>query len=291
MKCLFKNLLAILSLFSILSCTPSLKDKVESAKNFSRKNGFVEGLVRGNEFLLTTYQKITDKQSPFVFYIESDGSVYDKYGALSKDPTPKDQLLLKLACLDNRPNVVYIARPCQYTPPELNPKCSSPIYWTGRRMSEEVVSSINEVIKTINPKKPFSLVGYSGGGGIAVMLAARNEHTRDVLTIAGNLDIVSFNKYHDERIMSKLLNPQDHVGLTMDGSLNPVDYAQNIRKIPQLHLSGAGDKIVPSIITLKYIEASNSTCVHQKIIPEASHDLGWKKIWPEILAIPIKCDP
>ena len=41
--------------------------------------------------------------------IFADGS------ANSDNPTPVNPMLLKLATMDKRPNIVYIARPCQYT--------------------------------------------------------------------------------------------------------------------------------------------------------------------------------
>ncbi|RYE05699.1 MAG: alpha/beta hydrolase [Rickettsiaceae bacterium] len=290
-KYLFKGLLTIFFLINTSACTLSLADKVQSARNLSKEHGFVEKLVQGDQFLLTTYQKITNQHLPFVFYVESDGLVYDKYGAISENPTPQDQLLLKLALVDNRPNVVYIARPCQYTSPEINPLCNSSIYWTERRMSEEVVSSINKAIETINPlKQNFSLIGYSGGGGIVVIIAARNKYVKDILTIAGNLDTVYFNKYHDELSANRMSSDTDSVKHTMEGSLNPIDYAMDVKNVPQLHLSGAEDKIVPPIIAQNYVQYSDSLCVHQKIIPDVSHNVGWKEKWLDILAIPIKCN-
>lgn len=81
-------------------------------------------------------------------------------------------MLLKLATIDKRPNVVYIARPCQYTPLEMNAKCVND-YWLDKRMNHEVVNSINDVINTINNGQKFSLVGFSGGGGLTILIASK----------------------------------------------------------------------------------------------------------------------
>lgn len=274
MKYLSKVFFVIFCSLVISACAPALTARVKNAENIGKNNGFTQKLVKGGDFWLTTFQRITDQNKPFVFYLEGDGDAFLKYGGLTENPTPQYQFVLKLASLDNRPNIVYIARPCQYTPMDINPKCS-PAYWSDRRMSEEVVASVNDVIETLAKGQGVSLVGYSGGGGIAVLVAARNKHVRDVVTLAGNLDHISFNRHHKKR--------------PMIGSLNPIDYATGINNVPQLHLSGGEDTIVPPFIADKYVKASNSTCVHQEIYARASHQSGWERVWKEILTIPVIC--
>jgi dienelactone hydrolase len=230
--------------------------------------------VKGGDFWITTYQKITDKNAPYVFYIEGDGAAFEGKYRVSHNPTPRRQMFLNLAAMDQRPNVVYVARPCQYTQKDLNPKCS-PLYWTDRRMSDDSVESLNQVINSINRNGPFSLVGYSGGGGIAVLIAARNNMVKDILTIAANLDHAAFTSYHN-------VTP-------MVGSLNPVNYAAKVKNVPQLHISGAQDKIIPPFIADKFVAASGSPCVKQRIIPKIDHKHGWDKIWEYVLTIPLRC--
>ena len=274
MKFLSKILLLTGFLLTLSSCSPDVLTRNRVPLNIGRDHGFTEKLVKGDDFWITTYQHITNKNAPYVFYIEGDGHSFTKYRVPTDNPTPMQQIVMNLAVLDGRPNIVYVARPCQYTPMHLNPKCNSS-YWAGKGMSEEVVSSLNEVINTINNDRPFSLVGYSGGGGIAVLIAARNKNVKDIITVAGNLDHVSFNKHHGTSPML--------------GSLNPIDYATKIHNIPQLHVSGGNDNIVPPFIADKYITISNSICVHQEIIKNAKHDVGWNKNWEYILTIPLTC--
>ena len=231
-------------------------------------------LVKGDDFWVTTYQKIEDINQPFVFYIEGDGAAFNGKYRISHDPTPKSQMLIKLAAMDKRPNVVYVARPCQYTPMHLNPKCSNQ-YWTNKRLSDDSVQSINEVINSINNKQKFSLVGFSGGGGIAVLVAARNNKVKDIITIAGNLDIQLFTNYHN-------VTP-------MIGSLNPIDYVDKVKNIPQLHLSGGKDKIIPPFIADKFVQNASSICVKQEIYEDVSHLDGWKKIWEYVYTKPLIC--
>lgn len=274
MKSLSKICFITICSLIISACAPALDARIRNAENAGKNNGFTQKLVKGGDFWLTTFQRITDRSKPFVFYFEGDGDAFLKYGGLTQNPTPQYQFVLNLASLDNRPNVVYVARPCQYTPMHVNPKCN-PVYWSDRRMSEEVVRSMNEVVETLARDQRISLVGYSGGGGIAVLVAARNKHVHDIITLAGNLDHISFNQHHKKR--------------PMIGSLNPIDYAQQLNNIPQLHLSGGDDKIVPPFIADKYVKASNSNCVHQEIFSTASHQSGWVRVWKEVLTIPVIC--
>ncbi|WP_410520911.1 alpha/beta hydrolase [Candidatus Tisiphia endosymbiont of Sialis lutaria] len=271
MKYLSRVAVVSLSL-ALSSCVSSIETRVEEAEKLASINRFEKKLVKAGDFVITTYQHISDKDSPYVFYIEGDGSI-GRY-AVASNPTPSKIMLFKLATLDTRPNVVYIARPCQYTPVELNPNCNQ-VYWTDKRMAEEVIESTNIVINSINNDKPASLVGFSGGGGVAILVAARNKHIKDIITVAGNLDIKNFSEHHRVYALKK--------------SLNPIDYAIKINNIPQLHISGSKDKIVPSSIMHGYIKASSSNCIQQKIFPNITHTKGWDKVWQNVLKINLTC--
>lgn len=236
--------------------------------------GFKKELVKGGDFWITTYQKVTNPNLPYVFYIEGDGRAFNGKYRVSNDPTPRRKMFIKLATLDNRANVVYVARPCQYTPMELNPKCSVP-YWTTKRLSEDSVESISQVINSINNGKPFSLVGFSGGGGIAILVAERNSLAKDIITISGNLDHKEFTKHHN-------VTP-------MVGSLNPIDYARKVNHIPQLHLSGGKDTVIPPFIADNFVQASASKCVKQKIFADSTHENSWEQVWEYILTLPLTC--
>lgn len=256
------------------SCASSIETRVKEAEKVASINKFAKKLVKAGDFVITTYQRVSDKDSPYVFYIEGDGSISIGCYAIADNPTPSKVMLFKLATLDTRPNIVYIARPCQYTPVELNPNCNQ-AYWTDKRMAEEVIESTNIVINSINNGNPTSLVGFSGGGGVAILVAARNKHIKDIITIAGNLDIENFSTHHRIYVLKE--------------SLNPIDYAIKISNIPQLHLSGSKDAIVPSKIMQGYIKASSSDCTQQKIFPNITHTKGWDKVWQEVLKINLTC--
>ena len=240
-------------------------------------HGFKKELVKGGEFWITTYQRISNEKQPYVFYIEGDGAAFAGRYRVSTNPTPRRQMLIELAGMDTRPNVVYVARLCQYTPMALNPKCSLP-YWTDKRMSDDSVEAINDVINSINKSgKKFSLIGFSGGGAIAILVAERNPMVKNIITIAGNLDHTEFTKHHN-------VSP-------MTGSLNPIDYTSSVKHIPQIHMSGNEDNIVPSYIADKFTNKASSICVKKELYPNVSHLDGWNKIWEDIHSKPINCNP
>lgn len=269
------SIILLCLLFILPSCTSTLSTRIEQADRVALTAGFQKTLVQGGDFVITTYQRISDSNQPYVFYIEGDGSI-NSGRVIADNPTPSKVMLLELATMDNRPNVVYVARPCQFTPIELNPQCNQD-YWVDKRLAEEVVESVNSVVSTISKNQPISLVGFSGGGGIAVLVAARNSHVKDMVTIAGNLDIENFSHYHEVYALKE--------------SLNPIDYAAQISYIPQLHISGGEDKIVPGHIADIYIKVSASDCVKGKVFPDVTHTRGWKDVWKDVLRIPLTCKP
>lgn len=264
-------LFLIFLLLSGCAQRPSEFKKFGSVDSLAASGGFSRKLVKGQNFWITTFGKTTDLTKPFVFYIEGDGLVS------SNDPTPRNFMLLNLAMLDKRPNIYYISRLCQYTPMYVNPKCHKK-YWAQWRYSEEAVNELNSVINQLNHSMPFDLVGFSGGGAMAVLVSARNNNARSILTIAANLDLETFVRYHNMHM--------DH----LSGSLNPMHYVSQVQDIPQLHLFGSKDKIVPSIIGSKFIKKASSKCVQIKVMPGVEHNYHWSKYWDEILSFNIHCN-
>jgi len=100
---------------------------------------------------------------------------------------------------------------------------------------------------------------------------------KNIITIAGNLDHTEFTKHHN-------VSP-------MTGSLNPIDYTSSVKHIPQIHMSGNEDNIVPSYIADKFTNKASSICVKKELYPNVSHLDGWNKIWEDIHSKPINCNP
>ncbi len=199
-------------------------------------------------FALTSYGRITRATEPIDVYIEGDGFAWVSRTEPSLDPSPHDATGLALAAADPAPNVVYLARPCQFTPMDQSPRCAIP-YWTSRRFAPDVIAAMDEAIDHVVARVPgqqINLVGYSGGGAVAVLIAARRHDVASLRTVAGNLDTEYVNRIHDVSAM-----PQ---------SLNPVDVARQIAGIPQIHFSGEDDSVVPIAVPQRFVDLAHTRC-------------------------------
>lgn len=202
-------------------------------------------------------------------YIEGDGFAWRTRSQLSNDPTPINPLAAKLMSIDPSHCKVYLARPCQYTQES---QCSSQ-YWSNRRFSPEVIQSYSEALDQIKKSygiKTFTLIGYSGGGAVAALSTAKRNDVKQLISIAGNLDIEAWINYH-------------HLS-SLDGSLNPADESKKLSEIDQLHLIGRRDAIIPIDVYQSYAHHfMNRDRLHSKECAECTHNTGWIEEWKEIL--------
>jgi hypothetical protein len=228
-------------------------------------------------FLLTAFSRITRPDAPLDLYIEGDGFAWVTRNEPSLDPTPREATGLALAAADPAPNVVYLARPCQFTPMEQNTRCDVP-YWTGKRFAPDVVESMNEAVSQMVARVPgqrIDLIGYSGGAALAVLIAARRADIASIRTVAGNLDDEFVNRLH-------------HVS-PMPESENPIEVADKVATIPQIHFSGTNDTVVPPEVAQRFVAAIGTRCAQLRQVPDITHDGDWKRVWPALLKITPTC--
>lgn len=238
------------------------------ADTLASEAGLQHRILSAGMFQLTVYVRVSDPAQPLRIYIEGDGRAWRTPTEPSSDPTPRRMLGLQLAAADRSPNVAYLARPCQFSQ---DPSCDVR-YWTGRRYAPEVVTSLNEAITALAaeaPRQPIELVGYSGGGALAVLVASRRQDVRSLRTVAANLDVEAVNILH-------------HVA-TMPESLNPIDFVAAVRSVPQIHFSGARDTVVPPAIGRRFTAAIGGTCTLTQSIDGMTHDGDWARLWPQLL--------
>lgn len=213
--------------------------------------------IETSYFRLASWQKITNPKAPYKIYIEGDGAAFRADGSVSFDPTPRSTMLREIAFGDKHPNVVYLARPCQFVKDE---KCQ-PQYWSIARFSKESVQSEYEAVKTITKSNPLTLVGFSGGAQIAGLMTVRyaDLNVQKLVTIAGNLDVRSWTDYHN-------LPP-----LILSDDL--ANYKTEYATFKQVHYIGSlDDNIVPQI-TENFVTDS-STLIY---VQDATHNTGWEK--------------
>lgn len=222
-------------------------------------------------FQLAAFAKAGPGQD-LVVYIEGDGLAWANRRTPSVDPTPRDLLVLRLALRDPAPKVLYLARPCQFTQAAV-PGCD-PNMWTFGRYSQAVVSSLNRALDQAKAElgaKRLHLVGYSGGGALAVLVAASRKDVADILTVAANLDTAAWTTHHQ-------ISP-------LTGSLNPADQARQISALPQTHLCGAQDTVVPPFLCRRFLDRmgrpATARCME---LGGVDHNQGLEARWADLLA-------
>ena len=229
-------------------------------------------VLPGDTFpLMLIAPQTAEKMTRLRVYLEGDGHSWATATQPSLDPSPHNLLVPRLAIDDPTPNA-YLARPCQFI---MTAACQ-PALWTNRRFSQEVVTRLSQALDQLKLRygnSEFELVGYSGGAALALLLAAQRNDVSQVQTLAGNLSPYLWAKM-------KGLSP-------LDGSLDPLDYRDRLALLPQRHLIGDADQIIPGGLAERYQQALGSPlsqCVH---VPGVSHDGGWEAAWSQWVKTPL----
>lgn len=220
--------------------------------------------VNTDAFEFASWQKITDKNANYKIYIEGDGFSFNAYGMPTTDPTPRSTLVRDLAFGDKNPNVIYLARACQF----IKSKNCAQKYWTTARFSAQIADAEAQAIKQIVGNKSVILIGFSGGAQIAALVAVRNPEisVSKIVTIAGNLDHSAWTAYHKVPPLAE--------------SLDLRDYYVAFKKITQIHYVGDKDEIIPPFLTYNFVTDKSAIIK----VEGATHNRGWDKIMPQIQA-------
>ncbi len=261
---------AVIVLLALASgCDPG--DGRRAAAALAVTAGWERVEVEGRVFVLHGWLKRGTADRLHV-YIEGDGRAFVNPWTPSSDPTPLNPMGLKLALADPAPSVLYLGRPCQYVTPDSWRNCTFE-YWTTARYAPEVVEDMNTALdrgKALARAKCLALAGFSGGGGLAVLLAARRDDVDAIVTVAGNLDHTTWTTWH-------ALTP-------LKGSLNPADAAMAVADIAQTHFVGQADKVMPASVAQAYRKRlPEATPCRIVPVPGAGHDFPWERVWPALL--------
>jgi len=261
----------IIPLLTGCGFTARLRDGREVVKVMAKTHGWQPLFFDVETFVLTGYAK-RGPGSDLMVYIEGDGRAWINRRSPSGDPTPKDPTAFRLALIDPAPKVLYLGRPCQYTSPDTMRDCHKR-FWTASRFSPTIVEAMDAALtqaKKVLKAKRLHLIGYSGGGGLAVLLASRRKDVATVMTVAGNLDHSAWTSHHGVTPLSE--------------SLNPVDVAFSVRDSPQVHFVGLADEVMPPPVARSFFsrmgESSKARLVE---IPGFDHRCCWVKAWPNLL--------
>lgn len=267
----------------LAGCMDYKMSRWETAKRLTGPTFMVDRELQAGEFVLTLFERIHKRGGSAHVYIEGDDV------ETGSNPTPKNPIGLHMATRDKSSNVIYIARPCQYsktynkfkeTPME--DKTCDVKYSKTHRFAPEVIASYNAALDELKKRwgiRSFDLYGHSGGGAIAALLAADRDDITSLTTVAGNLD----HKAYSNSLIRRKTNSK-YVFEPLEGSLNPVDVAYKTKDIPQYHYIGGSDDVMPPAALYSYLSAIGPTnCVYYDIIQENNYTDGWVDKWPELL--------
>ncbi len=257
----------VLSAAALAACTPLGSPVASIADDY----GLLRQTVQGQPFrhLLLSNSAVSPAANRLHVYIEGDGLPWATLRQVSVDPTPRDPLALRLMILDRQP-AIYLGRPCYFD--EAHDSLCSPLIWTHQRYSAEVVdsmvSALRGYVKAL-PQIKLTLIGYSGGGVLAMLMASRLSETEQVVTVAANLAVQQWTELHGFSPLEGSLDPEQEPALSVS--------------IKQFHLVGDQDSNVPEWL-IRRVADKQSTSSTQVIVKTGfDHRCCWVGVWPSIL--------
>lgn len=243
-------------------------ERDETAASIARTVGLEAATVGGAGFDLQTWRRDDGRPGPLFVYVEGDGLAYLDARTPSSDPTPADPVALRLAAADPGPAVLYIARPCQFAAGRADPRCSVRA-WTTGRFGAAVVASVDDAIsraRVDHPERALVLVGYSGGGVIAALVAARRRDVALLVAVAAPLDVADWTR---------------RLGVSpLDGADLPLD---RLSAVTTVAFAGGQDKVVPvaSVASAVGKLGASATLI---VEPAFDHRCCWARDWPALRA-------
>jgi pimeloyl-ACP methyl ester carboxylesterase len=261
------NILSALLLASaVAGCTVN---PARNSDTIARRAGLQPLSLTGVGFSHTAYARLLPGDAELVVVVEGDGLPWVRGGrVIAADPTPHRPLALQLA-VRTPGSVLYLGRPC-YFAARSDPSCESR-WWTSQRYAAAVVASMCAAAQRFADEhqvKSMLLIGYSGGGTMAVLMAARMSRVSGVVSIAGNLDTDAWTRHHQY--------------LALDGSLNPAREPQLPESLPQLYLVGDHDANVPYETVSTYLQRVPPEDVWQ--FDAFNHSCCWAREWPSLFS-------
>jgi pimeloyl-ACP methyl ester carboxylesterase len=259
-----------IALSAVLASIAACVAPATTFDRLARDAGLVRGEVAGNGYVHVVYERGLENRQPaeLHIYLHGDGTPRSG-GRPSRDPTPRKPVTLDMMRLDQSP-AVLIGRPC-YFGRAVAPECQSRD-WTEGRYSPAIIASLRAVVaqyvERYEPRRVV-LVGYSGGGGLAALLAPAIERPVFLVTVAGNLDTDLWARLRGFHPLA--------------ASVNPLDRRDAVRALPQLHLYGLADEIVPPAVVESYVGEDRTQL---RPYPELDHTCCWQQVWSNVLANP-----
>ena len=263
---------AVLAALLVLTgCSGSREARIHETEAIAKSGALEPHLWRAGDDAIFGFARSGPKRQVLVVYIEGDGHAWINPWQPSTDPTPTNPIALRLAAADPARPLIYLARPCQYV---IVAGCHSQ-RWTSDRLSPAVVETFQQVIDEARlsaDSDSIGLVGYSGGGALATLIAERRRDVAWLITVAANLDLAEWTRLRD-------LEP-------LSGSLDPATGADKIERLPQVHFAGEDDPVVPPAVVKSFLaRLSPHPTARLALQPGFDHECCWAAAWPRLLEL------
>lgn len=248
-----------------------VEQRIANAESMAKQRGWKLEKIPAGSFTLASYTASPHVHAErLTVYLEGDGMAWISSSQPSLDPTPVKPVGLELALRHPGSAAAYLARPCQFV--RDGDQCRV-AYWTTRRFAPEVIASTSTAIDYLKSQagaKELELIGYSGGGAIAALVAARRQDVARLVTVAGNLDHAAWTTLHRATPLAY--------------SLNPADAWQSLQTIPQLHFVGErDDNITPALVQSYLARFPDRRNIRMQIVKDYDHACCWAQNWGMLL--------
>jgi dienelactone hydrolase len=225
--------------------------------------------VQGLKFAHAVVVPAGQNSAPTLWvFLEGDGQPWVDGGRrIASDPSPTIPMAFDLFKASPVPRV-YLGRPCYFN--HANDAGCDPSLWTSARYGKAAVASMAAVLETlirVNSTRRVILVGYSGGGTIAYLVAPLIPEVAAVVTISGNLDIDAWSRAHRYLSLSQSDNPATEPALD--------------RRITQIAIVGGRDVNVPQSSLRGFLDRQQPQ--EFWIYDDHDHACCWLRAWPVIL--------
>ena len=208
------------------------------------------------------------KSAPTLWvFLEGDGQPWlDGGRRIASDPSPRIPMAFDLFKASAVPRA-YLGRPCYFG--HARDAGCEPTLWTSARYGKAVVASTAAALETLirdESARRVILVGYSGGGTLAYLLAPSIPAVSAVVSIGGNLDIDAWTQAHGFASLSPSGNPAAAPALD--------------RSITQIVIVGGRDVNVPVSTLRSFLDRQQP----QEVWTYENHDhvCCWRRDWPSI---------
>lgn len=253
--------------------TASPEARRQSALALAAPYGWQASTLAAGDFRLLALHPAPRASPELTVFIEGDGLAWLDPRTPSADPTPLDPLALRLALAEPHRPSAYLARPCQFDAPLAAGHCRV-AHWTQARYSPEVIAAMDQglsQLKQLFGAERLRLVGYSGGGTVAALLAARRRDVSVLVTVAAVLD-------HEAWTRAQGISP-------LSGSLNPAEDWAALRGLRQIHFVGAQDRLAGRAAVQPFVDrfAAPEKPVLVEV-PGFTHTCCWAENWERLSA-------